>query len=50
LFIEKISEVILRDLGLLNSKVRMILLLASPIELKDIYLKKLNELKSLPGL
>jgi hypothetical protein len=34
LFIERISEATLRDLRLLNSKVRMILLSASPIELK----------------
>jgi thioredoxin reductase len=47
LFLEKNSHVVLRDLGLLNSKVRMILLSASPIELKNIYLKKLDELKSL---
>jgi thioredoxin reductase len=47
LFIERISEVTLRDLRLLNSKVRMILLAASPIELKDIYLNKLREMKSL---
>ena len=50
LFIEKLSEVTLSDLLLLNSKVRMILLSASPIELKDIYLKKLHEMKSLPGV
>jgi hypothetical protein len=48
LAMERVAEVTLRDLWLLNSKVRMILLSASPIELKDIYLKKLSELKSVP--
>jgi cation diffusion facilitator CzcD-associated flavoprotein CzcO len=49
LFVEKNSQVTLKDLGLLNLDLRMILLSASPIELKNIYLKKLDELKSLPG-
>lgn len=49
LFIEKNSTLTLKDLGLLNTKTRMILLSAGPSEMKDVYLSKLNEFKSLGG-
>jgi hypothetical protein len=46
LFIEKNSSLTLKDLGLYDTKTRLILLSASPADLKEIYLRKLAEMKT----
>jgi len=45
MFIRPLIEVDTKDLDLLDTKTRMILLSASPIALKDIYLAKLAEMR-----